>query len=106
MYTVYEVLCQTQNITKTLHIEEVICVFDQALYAKAAEVIWEQPQHFSQIVLRFSVSHTICTLLTVTGKKFGDAGVRDVAIESGIIAEGSAGSVLDGKQYSCGVRLH
>ena len=83
-----------------------MCFRNDFLYAKAAEVIWEQPQQFSHIVLRFSVSHTICTLITVTGKKFGDAGVRDVAIESGIIAEGSVGSVLDGKQYSCGVRLH
>ena len=49
MSTVYEVLCQVQNITKPY------CC-DQALYAKAAEVIWKQPQQFSQIVL-----HSICT---------------------------------------------
>ena len=102
----YEVLCQAQNITKTLHIEEVICVFDQALYAKAAEVIWKQPQQFSQIVLRLGAFHTICTLFAVIGKRFGDAGLRDVAIESGIIAERSVGSVVDGKQYNRGVRLH
>ena len=94
------------NITKTLHIEEVICVFDQALYAKAAEVIGKQPQQFSRIVLRLGVFRTICTLLAVIGKRFGDAGLHDVAIESGIIAEGSVGSVLDGKQYNRGVRLH
>ena len=45
------------------------------------------------MVLRLGVFHTICTLLTVSGKIFGDAGLRDVAIEPGIIAEGSAGSV-------------
>ena len=104
--TVYEVLCQAQNITKILHIEEVICVFDQALYAKAAEVIWKQPQQFSHIVLRLGVFHTICTLLAVIDKRFEEAGLRDAAIESGIIAEGSVGSVLDGKQYNRGVRLH
>ena len=67
-------------ITKTLHIEEVLCVLEQALYARTAEVIWKQPQQFSQIVLRFSVLHTICNLLAVIGKRFGDAGLRDVAI--------------------------
>ena len=80
MSTVYELLCQAQYITKTLHIEEVLCVLDQALYAKTAEVIWEQPQQFSHIALRFSVLHTICNLLAVIGKRFGDAGLRDVAI--------------------------
>ena len=80
MSTVYELLCQAQSITKTLHIEEVLCVLDQALYAKTAEVIWEQPQQFSHIVLRFSVLHTICNLLAIIGKRFGDAGLRDVAI--------------------------
>ena len=79
MSTVYELLCQAQYITKTLHIEEVLCVLDQALYAKTAEVIWEQPQQFSHIVLRFSVLHTICNLFAVIGKRFGDAGLRDLA---------------------------
>ena len=32
-----------------------MCVFDQALYAKAAEVIWKQPQQFCHIVRRLGV---------------------------------------------------
>ena len=107
MSTVYELLCQAQNITKTFHIEEVLCVFNQALYAKTAEVIWKQPHRFGHIVLRlYSVLHTICNALAVIGRRFGDAGFRDVAIEFGIIAEGSVGSLVDVKQYNCGVRLH
>ena len=80
-------------MSSTEHHKNVICVFDQVLYAKATEVIWKQSQQFSHIVLRLGVLHTICTLLTVSGKIFGDAGLRDVAIEPGIIAEGSVGSV-------------
>jgi len=37
---------------------------------------------------------------------FRDAGLRDLAVESGVIAEGSINKVLDGKQYNRGVRLH
>ncbi|KAG0725200.1 hypothetical protein GWK47_039080 [Chionoecetes opilio] len=37
---------------------------------------------------------------------FGDAGLRDVAVESGVIAEGSINRVLEGKQYNRAVRLH
>ena len=44
--------------------------------------------------------HSICSLLSTIGKLFGDAGLRDLAVESGVIAEGSINKVLDGKQYN------
>ena len=40
------------------------------------------------------------------GKLLGDAGLRDLAVESGVIAKGSTNKVLDGKQYNRAVRLH
>ena len=40
------------------------------------------------------------------GKLFADAGLRDLAEESGVIAEGSINKVLYGKQYNRAVRLH
>ena len=40
------------------------------------------------------------------GLPYNTAGLRDVEITSGIVAEESVGSVLNGKQYSRGVRLH
>ncbi|KAG1690987.1 hypothetical protein GQR58_007560 [Nymphon striatum] len=45
-------------------------------------------------------------MLSIIGKLFRDAGLRDLAVESGVIAEGSIDKVLDGKQYNRGVRLH
>ena len=98
--------CAKHRTSQKPSILKKCCVFDQALYVKTAEVIWKQPQQFSHIVLRLSVLHTICSLLAVIGKRFGDAGLRDVAIEFDIIAEGSVGSVVDGKQYNRVVRLH
>ena len=40
------------------------------------------------------------------GKRFGGAGLRDIAIESGVIAEGSIKGVFQGKQYNRAVRFH
>ncbi|KAG1659941.1 Choline O-acetyltransferase [Nymphon striatum] len=45
-------------------------------------------------------------MLSIIGKLFRDAGLRDLAVESGVIGEGSIDKVLDGKQYNRGVRLH
>ena len=37
---------------------------------------------------------------------FGDAGLRDLAVESDVIAEGSINKVLEGKQCNHAVRFH
>ena len=91
---------------QALDLNAILCVFDQALYAKACEVVWKNPDNFHLIVLRMGVFHTICTMLAVIGKRFGDAGLRDISVESGVIADGSIAGVLDGKKYNRAIRLH
>ena len=51
------------------------------------------------------VFHTACTLLSIIGKRFQDAGLRDLCVESGAIVEGSVAGGLDGRRYNRGVRL-
>ena len=51
--------------------------------------------------------YTICNPLSIIGKRFQDAGLRDLCIESGVIAEGSvAAGVMDGLKYIHAIRLH
>lgn len=71
-------------------------VMDQALFAKAAEIVWKQKDKFSNILLRMGAFHTICNALAIIGKRFRDAGLKDICIEAGIVAEGSISGVLDG----------
>ena len=105
MSTVNEVLQRTLAIMHSLQLERIVCVFDQAPYAKAAEVIWKQ-EKFKSIIIRMSVFHTICNLLSIIGKQFQDAGLRDLFVESDVIAEGSVSGVMDGRRYNRAVRLH
>ena len=49
--------------------------------------------------------HTICNFLSIMGKRFQDAGLRDVCVESGVIAEGSI-TAMEGRKYNRAVRLH
>ena len=58
------------------------------------------------IVLRMGTFHTICVALSILGKRFGDSGLKDIFIESQIVAEGSISGVIDGKHYNRGVRAH
>ena len=104
--TVNEILRQSEEIRKRLNLQDIVVVMDQALYAKAAEIVWKHQDTYAAILLRLGTFHTICNLLSIIGKRFQDVGLRDLCIESGIIAEGSVSSVLDGKMYNRGVRVH
>ena len=109
MFTVYEVevLNQSLAIMQPLHLENIVCVFDQALYAKAVEIIWKHPDKFqTKIIIRLGVFHMTCMFLSTIGKRFQGAGLRDLCVESGVIAEGSIAGVMDGRKYNRAIRLH
>ena len=106
MSTVHEILVRSQKIREAHELKSIVLVFDQALYAKATEIAWKHPDKFADIVIRMGVFHTVCTLLSIMGKRFQDAGLRDVCIESGVIAEGSVTGVLEGRRYNRAVRFH
>ena len=56
--------------------------------------------------MRTVQSNFICTMLAIIGKRFNDAGLRDIDIESGVISRGSIDQVLVGRHYNCGARFH
>ena len=95
-------MCTREKVS----LEKIAVVVDQALYAKATEVVWQQQQRFESIQLMMGNFHIICNMLSVIGKLFREAGLRDLAVESGVIAGGSIDRILEGKQYNRGVRLH
>ncbi|KAG1685808.1 hypothetical protein GQR58_008924 [Nymphon striatum] len=104
--TVQELLSQSVFIQQHLSLDKIAVTMDQALYAKAAEVAWKHKLRFESLLLMMGNFHIICNMLSIIGKLFRDAGLRDLAVESGVIAEGSIDKVLDGKQYNRGIRLH
>ena len=93
MSTVNEVLKQALKIKESLNLNEIVCVFDKAFYAEAADIVWKHPDTFQSIVPRLGMFHTICNFQGIIGKRFRDAGLRDLAVESEVIAEGSVDSV-------------
>ncbi|CAC5360780.1 unnamed protein product [Mytilus coruscus] len=50
--------------------------------------------------------HTACAFIVVIGKRFGDAGLGDLLLESGVIGSGSLTGVFEGKHYNRALRLH
>ena len=65
MSTVSEVLTQALKINESLDLKQIVCIFNQALYAKAADITWKHPDKFQPIFLRMGVIHTICNFLGI-----------------------------------------
>ena len=104
--TVYTLLQKSLQIADQLGQQNVIIVFDQAIYAKALEVIWQNQEMFQRLVVRMGSFHTICSFLAAIGKRFGDAGLGDIVTESGIVGSGSVAAVLEGRHYNRALRTH
>ena len=69
------------------------------IYSKAVEISMN-PRYADLkkfIVLRLGGFHTICIFIAVIGKRFGDAGLRDLIVESNLRGETSADRMLQGK---------
>ena len=100
------VLQRSLQIADQLGQHDVIIVLDQAIYAKALEVLWQNKDQFQRLVVRLGSFHTICAFFAAIGKQFGDAGLADVLMESGIVASGSVAGVIEGHHYNRAVRTH
>ena len=85
--TVFEILKQSEIILEQLCLETIVVVMDQALYAKATEITWKRQHQFANILFRMGTFHTICNALGILGKRSRDSGLKDIFIESGIVAE-------------------
>lgn len=86
--TTYEVLSRECEIKDRLQLNAVVCVCDQAFYTKAMEVYWKHKELFVELVIMIGGSHLLLMLLGVIGSRFGDAGLRELAVQSDVVAEG------------------
>ena len=74
--------------------------------AKASEIRWKHVDKYYKTVLRMGTFHTTCSLISIIGKRFHNARLRDLLIETGITADGSIFSVLEDRMYNRGVSIH
>lgn len=58
--TVHEVMNQSLKIIEQLELNSIVCVFDQAFYAKAAEVKWRHIDKYNNIVWVRFIPYALC----------------------------------------------
>ena len=104
--TAYVVLSRGCEIRDRLQLKAVACVFDHAFYAKAMEVYWKHKTLFDGLVVMMGGFHLLMMLLGVIGSRFGDAGIRELAVQSDVVAEDSMDEVISGNHYNRAVHPH
>lgn len=65
------------------------------IYVKAVEIIMN-PRYVDLnkfIVLRLGAFHSMCIFIAVIGKRIGDAGLRDIIVESNQLGESSVDQI-------------
>ena len=53
-----------------------------------AEILWKDEENMSKIVVWMGAFHSMCHFLGIAGKLFKDAGLKDIAVDSTVNAEG------------------
>lgn len=104
--TVNNILQKSLELADKMHLKEIVLVFDEAIYAKAQQIRFKDKRFTERLVIRLGEFHTTMTFLAILGKRFKDAGLSNILIESRIIAEGSLNGVLNGKHYNRSIRCH
>ena len=93
------------KIIESLKLPSIVCVFNKAIYSKAIEIKWNEKQKFNNCVLMMGMFHMLMMFMHILSKRFSAAGLRDVLIQSGVVAEGSVDKALSRKMYNRGIRL-
>ena len=76
MSTVYFMLESSLKIKDQLNINSVICVYDQAIYAKAYQIKCNDPAKFQDAFLMMGTFHIILTFMAVSAARFKDAELK------------------------------
>ena len=94
------------KIIESLKLPSIVCVFDQGIYSEAIEIKCKEKRKFNNCVLMMGMFHMLMMFMHILSKQFSAAGLRDVLIQKGVVAEGSVDKALSGKIYNRGIRLY
>ena len=104
--TVITVLDRCLKIKEQLRLNYIACVFDQAISCNAMELKWRYPDKHKGSIVVLGIFHMIMMYLGIIGQKFSDADLKDLIIQSDVVATGSADTALSGNMYNRSVRAH
>ena len=96
--TIYYMMERSLQIKVQLNLKSIVCAYNQAIYAKAYQINYKEQEKFQVLLLMMETFHIILTFLAVISSRFKDAGLRDILIQSSVVAEGSLHTTFTGSR--------
>ena len=104
--TIQHIIKLSQAVSREMQKQYTVLTFDLGIAKKAHEILWQNPNIFSDILARMSVFHTTCSYFSALEKRLHCSGFEEILVESGICASGSINKVMSGKHYNRAMRVH
>lgn len=102
--TLYTTMTKCADMTRQLGQPNAVQTMDLQLYALAQQVKWTKAEEFQNHILRLGGFHCTVQFIAAIGKLWGDGGLRDLLVDSGVYASNTADQMLVGKQFHRSVR--
>ena len=108
MDVVLEVLKQCKQKAEDLNLNEMDLVLDHAIYVKTVEIVMNEKFTDLRTFINIWMGgfHAVSIFLGVIRKRFKNAGLKDVIIESRLLGEDQVDQMLKGKEYNNGICIH
>lgn len=97
--TVYTTLKKGEQLAIECGQSYHVHTFDQQLYAIAQQVKFANTSEFANLTVRLGGFHTLCCYISCINKIWGDCGISDLLVESGVYAKRSVENMLKGKEF-------
>lgn len=104
--TVKHILDDAMAYADKLECDQIMVVFDQAIYMKAQMIRWADKSYEQRLVIRLGEFHTVMCFLSAIGKRYKLSGMEDILIDANVVAHGSMVGVLSGHNYNRSIRAH
>jgi hypothetical protein len=83
-----------------------VVTVDQALFPLLMELKWAVPEYRDTLIPRLGGLHISMNFLKVLGQHMQESGLSEIWVESALLGPRTVERVLEGKEYSKGVRAH
>ena len=104
--TIQHIIKLSQAASREMQQQYTVLTFDLGVAKKAYEILWQNPNIFSDVLVRMGVFYITCSYLGALGKPLCCSGFEEILVESGICASGSINKVMSGKHYNRAMRVH
>ena len=80
MSAIYCMMERSLRIKDQLKLPSTVCVYDQAIYAKAFQIKCKEPDKSQDVFLIMGTFHVIFKFFVVTAERFKDAALRNLKV--------------------------